>query len=67
MTHRWQYEDATGAIVDGPVVEFDDRDQAEAWLGENWSQLLDVGVDQVTLLDGGARAYGPMSLHPPQP
>lgn len=67
MAYRWHYEDAAGATADGPGVEFDDKDEAEGWLGENWSELLDAGVDQVSLMDDGNRVYGPMSLHPPQP
>jgi len=67
MTHRWHYEDASGATVDGPGVRFDDREQAEDWLGKHWSELLDAGIDQVTLMDSDRALYGPMSLQPPQP
>lgn len=67
MAYRWHYEDASGVAVDGPGDTFDDRDEAETWLGERWADLLDAGVDQVTLLDGEERVLGPMSLHPPQP
>ncbi|HEY3262095.1 MAG TPA: hypothetical protein VGJ95_17845 [Pseudonocardiaceae bacterium] len=67
MAYRWQYEDASGATVDGPGDTFDGRDEAEGWLGETWSDLLDARIDQVTLMDGDQRVYGPMSLHPPQP
>jgi hypothetical protein len=67
MAYRWHYEDATGAAVDGPDIDFEDQDGAEDWLGGNWSALLDAGILQVTLLDGEREVYGPMSLHPPQP
>ena len=70
MAYRWHYEDASGVAIDGPDGPggtFDDRDEAETWLGEHWAVLLDAGVDQVTLVDGQERVLGPMSLHPPQP
>ncbi len=35
---------------------------AESWLGENWRELREAGVAQVTLLDSDAVVYGPMSL-----
>ncbi len=38
--------------------------QFESWLGENWRELLDGGVDQVTLVEEGRVEYGPMSLRP---
>ena len=37
---------------------------AESWIGEVWRDLLDHGVDAVTLLEGDRVVYGPMSLHP---
>jgi hypothetical protein len=52
------------AEVSGPEVEFADQAEAEDWLEQTWSRLLDAGVDQVTLLHGEAEVYGPMSLHP---
>jgi len=68
MAFRWHYEDESGATMDGPGDRFADRDEAEAWLGEHWSELLDAGIDQVTLMDGDRRVYDePMSLNPPQP
>lgn len=67
MAFRWTFEDAAGATVDGPNAVFDSQDEAEGWLGDHWAELLDVGVHQVTLMDGDRRVYGPMSLHPPQP
>ncbi|MFC4858417.1 hypothetical protein [Actinophytocola glycyrrhizae] len=55
MTHRWSHEGSP---------TFDDRTAAEEWLSANWQDLVDAGVDQVTLLDGDEVVYGPMSLHP---
>jgi hypothetical protein len=43
---------------------FASQGDAESWLGENWRGLLEAGVDQVTLLEGDRKEYGPMSLHP---
>ena len=37
---------------------------AETWVGESWQELLAAGVEQVHLLNGGERVYGPMSLRP---
>jgi hypothetical protein len=66
MTYSWRYE----ALVDGAAQPagvseaFGTQSDAESWIGENWRQLLDGGVDQVTLVDGDREVYGPMSLHP---
>jgi hypothetical protein len=67
VAFRWHYQDSAGRPVPGPDAEFDDQALAEDWLGMSWSELLDAGVDQVTLVDGGTEVYGPMSLHPQQP
>ncbi len=39
------------------------RAAAEAWLTEPSEDLVDAGVDAVTLLEEGRVVYGPMSLH----
>lgn len=66
MAYRWHYQDSTGAPAPGPdAPEFDDQEAAEEWLGAEWADLLDGGIDQVVLLDGDTEVYGPMSLHPP--
>lgn len=64
MTFRWRYEDAEQAETDGPPIEFDAQAEAEEWLGEHWTSLLDSGVEQVTLLEDDHELYGPMSLRP---
>ena len=67
MSWIWRYEDQHGKVVTSgkaPVEEFPTQADAESWLGEHWRDLLDAGVEQVTLLDGGAAVYGPMSLRP---
>jgi hypothetical protein len=53
--------------VAGPEEFFADQTDAEDWLGQRWAELLESGVDQVTLLDADAEVYGPMSLRPADP
>ena len=65
----WVYVDTAGAAVtdlpDSAVVsEFPTQADAEAYIGQSWKELLDAGVDQVTLYEGDRLVYGPMSLHP---
>lgn len=63
MAFRWRYLDDAGNETTGPDETFADQTEAEAWLTDEWSELLDDGVDAVTLLDAEAEVYGPMSLH----
>jgi hypothetical protein len=67
---RWRFEDASGVEVDGAKVGaaegvngFSSQSDAESWIGEVWRDLLDDGVDQVTLFEVDREVYGPMSLH----
>ena len=66
MTWNWRLEAADGAVIEGPDAPVSPRHgsqaDAESWLGENWRELREAGVAQVTLLDADAVAYGPMSL-----
>jgi hypothetical protein len=66
VTFVWRYEDTAGGEKDtgAKPEEFSTQADAETWIGENWKDLLESGVDQVTLLEDGAVVYGPMSLHP---
>ncbi|HEX7301664.1 hypothetical protein [Lentzea sp.] len=64
MEYRWRYQDAHGRDVAGPDVMFADQTEAEEWFGAQWRDLLDAGVEQVTLLRSEIEVYGPMSLHP---
>ena len=69
MTWTWQFEKADGTPATSrslPKETFGSQGDAETWLGEQWRSLLEVGVDQVTLLEDDRREYGPMSLHPPE-
>jgi hypothetical protein len=67
---RWRFEDTTGGEVSIPeggtgsaVNGFPSQSDAESWIGEVWHDLLDEGVDQVTLFEADRQVYGPMSLH----
>lgn len=61
----WRYLDASGADAASgqDASRFPTQAEAEAFLGETWSDLLEEGVDAVTLLEGDRVVYGPMSLH----
>ena len=52
----WRYLDASGAET-GTSDPFEDREAAEAWLGESWADLLEGGVEQVALTDGERTLY----------
>ena len=67
MSWHWRLEDPAGTAIDPAslgvtVPETDNQGDAESWLGENWRELREAGVAQVTLLDAGSVVYGPMSL-----
>lgn len=62
MSWTWAYEKADGSVT-GRSEEFDNRGDAESWVGETFADLLDQGIDQVRLFDGDTEIYGPMSLH----
>jgi hypothetical protein len=67
MSWTWRYENSEGVEVRsaaGLAPEFPTQADAESWVGETWRELLEQGVDAVTLLEDGAVVYGPMSLHP---
>jgi hypothetical protein len=81
MSWNWRYESGDGTQIDGRdfaadlsagaersrdnSLVFPTQADAESWLGENWRDLLDRGVEQVTLLEDDRVEYGPMSLRPP--
>ena len=62
---RWRLEDRDGAEVAGssPAPTFPSQSDAESWVGEVWRDLVEDGVDAVTLFEGDREVYGPMSLH----
>lgn len=63
MSYSWRYLDEHGNPTSGPDETFTDQAEAESWFTEMWPELLDEGVHAVTLFDGEAEVYGPMSLH----
>ena len=66
MSYTWRYETNTGepTAPEGFAREvFPTQSDAETWLGETWRDLLEAGVDQVSLLEGDRVVYGAMSLH----
>lgn len=70
MGWHWIYTDLSGSpVAEVPATAamepFPSQADAETWLGENWRELLDGGVDAVVLWEDERIAYGPMSLHPP--
>ena len=62
----WRFLDASGAetttSTSGSDSGFPTQADAETWLGEVWRDLLDEGVESVTLLEGDREVYGPMGL-----
>jgi hypothetical protein len=69
MAWTWRYERADGTVLPAAAVGigaevFPTQADAESWIGETWRELLDAGVDQVSLLEEDRVAYGPMGLHP---
>lgn len=64
MSFSWRYERTDGTVVAGPSLTFADQAEAEEWFGAEWEGLADDGVEQVVLLDGDTKVYGPMLLSP---
>ncbi len=56
-------DEVTAQFADGNAQHF--QADAETWLGEQWPDLVDAGIDSVTLTEDGAEVYGPMSLQQP--
>jgi hypothetical protein len=57
VAYRWVY-------AGGESHTFEDQQEAEDWLSEQFATLAEQGVDDVTLMSGDELVYGPMSLHP---
>jgi hypothetical protein len=63
MSWTWRLEAADGTPMSGPASPPQpSQSDAESWLGEQWRELAEAGVAQVTLLDGTDEVYGPMPL-----
>ena len=69
MGWTWRYETSDGTVLDAPAIApsepFPAQGDAESWIGETWRELLDQGVEAVTLFDDDRLVYGPMGLHTP--
>ena len=65
MIWHWRYARADGSAADPQASGmFPTQADAESWIGESWRELLDSGVDSVTLCEGDREVYGPMGLRP---
>lgn len=52
----WALHDASGALLRTTQV-FSSQEDAEAWMGSNWSALLDEGAESVALVQGDETLY----------
>ena len=69
MAWYWEAELAAGSEATpddlkgaGIGQHFDDQAEAEAWLTAMYPDLVDLGVDSVSLFEEERLVYGPMSL-----
>jgi hypothetical protein len=65
----WTYFDADAMQMTGESfvsTGFPSQSDAENWLGEQWRDLAEAGVEAVTLEHEGTVVYGPMSLRTAQ-
>jgi len=65
----WTYFDADATVMTGEAListGFPTQSDAETWLGEQWRDLAEAGVEAVTLRHESAVVYGPMSLRAAQ-
>jgi hypothetical protein len=53
---RWVPQDAGGADLE-PSASFATQAEAEAWMGEEWSSLLERGAEHVKLVADGNVVY----------
>ncbi len=53
---RWTSHDASGVALETSEA-FSSQKEAEAWMGEHWSQLLERGGESVTLTCDGEKIY----------
>lgn len=66
MSWTWTLQSNDGKDLSAvDVPEFEDQGDAETWVGDVWQDLLEQGVDSVTLVEDGEVIYSGMSLHPP--
>ena len=55
-TWRWILNDVSGAELRSSE-DFASKEEAEAWMGTNWSALLEEGGETVTLMSDDASVY----------
>lgn len=55
VAYHWESDNYRSA-------DFPTRVDAEAWLTENYLDLVDEGVEAITLFSDADPVYGPMSL-----
>jgi hypothetical protein len=63
MGWTWELNGGEAPDLPQPEAGFPSQAEAESWVGEVWRELLEEGIDSVTLFEDGRRVYGPMSLH----
>ena len=56
MAFTWVLHDGSGNDL-RTSGEFDTKDSAEAWMGSEWSALLEEGAETVSLMEGDERLY----------
>ena len=69
MSWHWQAaaRRGTGKIDTAELgldQQFPSQGDAESWLGEIYPDLMQAGVDSVTLYEEDRMVYGPMRLEP---
>ncbi len=52
----WRLHDLAGAVM-RTTEAFSSQEEAEAWMGSAWSELLDEGAESVSLVEGDEILY----------
>ena len=60
MTQDWQWIDPSTGTPVSPT--YSSQEDAEAFMTSGWEELMEQGVEQVTLRHGNEDVYGPMPL-----
>ena len=53
---HWVLNDADGTVLRS-TTGFGTKEEAEAWMGDHWSELLDEGAESVVLMTEDKRLY----------
>lgn len=69
MSWHWQAtaQHGTGGLNSSELgldQRFPTQGDAESWLGETYPDLMEAGVEAVSLYEEGRMVYGPMRLEP---